>query len=74
MNPGSALVSAALRETQAPSHTRGVREGNQRGSLQREVCVLLHDEDGQPFLLVQFSDDSEELRDEHGRESERRLV
>jgi hypothetical protein len=42
--------------------------------LKRNVRVLLDDEDGQAFLLVQLSDDSEDLRDEEGREAERRLV
>ena len=42
--------------------------------LQRDVCVLFDDEDGQPFVLVQLSHDPEDLRDEERCKPERRLV
>src|ERR1041385_6953166 len=44
------------------------------GSLQREVRVLLDDQDGQALVLVQLADDPEQLRDQDGREPERGLV
>jgi hypothetical protein len=42
--------------------------------LERDVGVLLDDEDRQSFPVVQLSDDAKDLRDEEGREAERRLV
>ena len=42
--------------------------------LQRDVRVLLDDEDGQALVLVQLPDDPEDLGDEERREAQRRLV
>src|SRR4029078_3757529 len=44
------------------------------GRLQREVRVLLDDEDGEALVLAQLAHDPEQLRHEHGCEPERRLV
>ena len=44
-------------------HVRAVR------GLEREVRVLLDDEHGQPFLLVEALDDPEELGDDERREA-----
>ena len=43
------------------------------GRGQRDSGVLLHDQDCQSLLLVQGSDDPEELLDGGGREAERGL-
>src|SRR5215211_8020068 len=44
------------------------------GRAERELRVLLDDEHGETFLLVQLGDDLEELADDQRREAERRLV
>ena len=41
---------------------------------ERDPRVLLDDEHGEPFLLVQLADDPEELAHDQRREAERRLV
>src|SRR6266542_6906842 len=45
-----------------------------RRGLEREDRVLLDDEHGQPFALVQLADDPEDLGHDPRREPERRLV
>src|SRR4051794_40543485 len=42
--------------------------------LQGEVRVLLDEEDAEALLLVELAHDAKDLRDEQGREAERRLV
>src|SRR5579862_3606284 len=59
---------AGERDVACLEHVAGV------GGLQREVRVLLHDQDCEAFLFVQLADDPEQLRHQHGRQPERRLV
>src|SRR5262245_62241458 len=44
------------------------------GELERVIGVLLDEEDGNALLLVEIANDREDLLDDEGRETERRLV
>src|SRR5919108_6489552 len=54
-----------------PADLEHVRVG---GHGERDARVLLDDEHGQPFLLVELADDAEELAHDERREPERGLV
>src|SRR5262249_30717054 len=68
------VVGPELRARSRESHVTGLEHVARVGRLQREMGVLLDDEHGQALALVELADDAEELRDEHRREPERRLV
>src|SRR5579862_61482 len=68
------VVGAELVARAGERNPSGLEDVARLGDLEREMRVLLDDEDGQPLLLVQLPHDPEDLGDEDRRKTERGLV
>src|SRR5215472_8888772 len=68
------VVGRQLRARAGEHDVAGLEHVARLGGLECEVRVLLDDEDGQAFLLVELADDPEQLRQQDWGEGERRLV
>src|SRR2546423_5581192 len=69
-----ALVGPQLLARPFDGHLPDLQHVRAAGGVERESCVLLHDEDGQAFALIQLGHDAEDLAHDERREPERRLV